>query len=151
VDWFPRAFGLMLVVLAATFVLDLLRTEPWQPSPAFELCGGCIYANQHPPHPDGEIHKRDFCDLSPPNRICPQCGHGWHSSSPTLRELVDEPGGRALLAAIAGVALSIPLFSCPACGGRRRLTRRGKTSALRSCLRCEDRGLLGAWSRLFQG
>ena len=56
VDWFPRAFGLMLVVLAGTFVLDLVRTERWRPSPTFELCGGCIIANPHPPDPEGEIH-----------------------------------------------------------------------------------------------
>ncbi len=147
-DWFPRAFGLMLVVLAGTFVLDLVRTEPWRPSPGFELCGRCAYLNQHP---DEETRTISICDVGPINRYCPQCAHGWHSSSLTLQQLIDEPGGRALLAAIAGIALSVPIFSCPSCGGRRRLTRRGRTSALRSCLRCEDRGRLGAWSRLFQG
>lgn len=138
--WFPRAFGLLLLILAVAFVADLLwpDLDYDKISTVEKVCPYCI----HEAAENNGDYRYSRCYLGPFNRKCPLCGAGWRESG-----LLDSPNVITMSLFILGVVLvtGTRLVSCGSCSGRVRRRRRTEPPPA-YCYHCKGQSRISIWT-----
>jgi hypothetical protein len=135
VDWVPRAFAFLLVIMLGILAVDLV----WTSAIFEEECWRCAYVKRH-----GEPLAHGWCGGHPKNRVCPSCGNKWGATEISWRWVPWDQWYCLpfifLLAALPAFLTAARVARCPDCGGCEFVRHLRRSSPSAPCPRCMGRG-----------